>query len=278
MSIRVAGAQIPVSTNIQKNKQEILKAIDWAKENEVQHLLTPEGSLSGWLGWETKIDEVKEALKEVESHQKDAKIWLHLGTMFQEEEVYGDVFRNQIRHYDDEGWFRAATKKTMVVSGESALGRHEWQTLSMFDFGDEGFAGGLICNDLWGWQESKYAPITTQYQNIGYIDLLFHATNGRKDQDPIAFEIFDRWHDAFLRMSAWSSNIPILTVDSCTPWEWDGEDDSVIEEFPTSSESGFVHIDGWKTSVPRHGRQYFYYDYTLPTRKVEKLEDVEESK
>ena len=35
MDIRVAGAQIPVSTNIKKNKQEIFKAIDWAKENEI---------------------------------------------------------------------------------------------------------------------------------------------------------------------------------------------------------------------------------------------------
>ena len=32
--IRVAGAQIPVGTNIQANKVEILKALDWAKENE----------------------------------------------------------------------------------------------------------------------------------------------------------------------------------------------------------------------------------------------------
>ena len=44
---RIAGSQLPVSTNIQFNKKEILKAIDWAKENEVKHLITPEGSLSG---------------------------------------------------------------------------------------------------------------------------------------------------------------------------------------------------------------------------------------
>ena len=73
MDIRIAGAQIPVSTNIQKNKQELFKAIDWAKENKVQHLLTPEGSSSGWLGWETKIEEVKDALEEVEAHQKDVE-------------------------------------------------------------------------------------------------------------------------------------------------------------------------------------------------------------
>ena len=48
-TIRIAGAQIPVSdNNIERNKHEIIRALDWAKENEVDHLLTPEGSLSGY--------------------------------------------------------------------------------------------------------------------------------------------------------------------------------------------------------------------------------------
>lgn len=273
MSFRVAGAQIPVSTNIQKNKQEILKAIDWAKENKVEHLLTPEGSLSGWLGWETKIDEIADALKEIEEHQKKAGLWLHLGTMYQEYDVYGHVFRNEIRHYGKEGQIASATYKTNVVNGESALGRYEWQSLSCFEYEPGHWAGGMLCNDMWGWQESKLGPISTQYKNFGFVDLMFHATNGQKDQDDNTFDIFDRWHDAFLRMTAWNSNIPILTVDSCTPWEWDGEDESIIDKFMTSSESGFISVDGWRTSVPRKGRQYFYYDYDPPQIDFHKLSE-----
>ena len=49
MKIRLAGAQLPVTVDIQANKKEILKAIDWAKENEVNHLLTPEAALSGYM-------------------------------------------------------------------------------------------------------------------------------------------------------------------------------------------------------------------------------------
>ena len=273
MTIRIAGAQIPVSTNVQKNKQEILKAIDWAKENEVKHLLTPEGSLSGWLGWEGKIEEIADALKEIEDHQKNAGIWLHLGTMYQEHDVYGNVFRNEIRHYGDDGGIVSITYKTQVVNGESALGRFEWQTLSCFEYEPGHWSGGMICNDMWGWQESKMGPISTQYKNLGFVDLLFHATNGQKDQDDNTFDVFDKWHDAFLRMTAWNSNIPILTVDSCTPWEWDGEDQTIIDKYPTSSESGFMHIDGWRTSVPRKGRQYFYYDYTPPIKQIQNQED-----
>ena len=34
-TIRLAGAQIPVGTDIQTNKKEIFKALDWAKETGV---------------------------------------------------------------------------------------------------------------------------------------------------------------------------------------------------------------------------------------------------
>ena len=69
------------------------------------------------MGWEVKRDELKDALKEVEDYQKDSGVCLHLGTMFQEHDVYGDVFRNEIRHYDDEGWVCAITYKTMKTLG-----------------------------------------------------------------------------------------------------------------------------------------------------------------
>ena len=69
--VRIAGAQIPVSTDIQFNKQEIFKALDWAKENEVDHLLTPEGALSGYgSSWIKRVDEIKITLKEVEDYIK----------------------------------------------------------------------------------------------------------------------------------------------------------------------------------------------------------------
>ena len=64
--LRLAGAQIPVASNIQLNKIELFKAIDWAKENGVDHLLTPEGSLSGYGDINGKEKELIDALKEVE--------------------------------------------------------------------------------------------------------------------------------------------------------------------------------------------------------------------
>ena len=39
--IRVGGAQIPVTMDIEKNVQTIKTAMDWAKENSVNYLVTP---------------------------------------------------------------------------------------------------------------------------------------------------------------------------------------------------------------------------------------------
>ena len=49
---RLAGAQLPIGIDIQWNKKEILNAIDWALENEVDHqdllkILTRR-TLPGW--------------------------------------------------------------------------------------------------------------------------------------------------------------------------------------------------------------------------------------
>jgi len=65
--VRVAGAQIPVTKDLEYNKKEIFKALDWAKENEVDQLLTPEAALSGYCNqWYNKLEEINSLLKEVE--------------------------------------------------------------------------------------------------------------------------------------------------------------------------------------------------------------------
>ena len=55
-TVRLGGAQIPINgDDVQFNKKEILKALDWAKENEVDFILTPECALSGYkTTWQEK--------------------------------------------------------------------------------------------------------------------------------------------------------------------------------------------------------------------------------
>lgn len=270
--LRLAGAQIPVGTNIQANKREILKALDWAKENEVDHLLTPECALSGYLaGWEHSIEEIADALKEIEEHQAKCNVYLHLGTNFEENESKGKIRRNEVRHYHKDGNIIGCTFKTFVLNQmEHALGRDVKRdavtVVELTPRTEQRYyvpaAATLICNDLWGNGEAFEPPLSNKIKEMN-LDLIFHATNGRKmELDDPEMIVFDSWHDAFLRMTASYTFIPILTVDSCTDWRWDGDEDEVTH-YHTSSQSGFIDYHGWQTEVPRVGRQYFKYDHDI---------------
>ena len=205
-------------------------------------------------------------MKEVEDHAKD-KVGLHLGTNFKEIESSGEIYRNEIRHYNRSGELRGITFKTLpIFMMESALPRDQdrepvvvvdllEESTDIFTDGkvhEQSIAAGLICNDLYGGNEVGKTPLTTHYKDMKILDLIFHATNGAKN-------------NAYLRMAAWNTNIPILTVDSCTTWEWDGSEDEV-DKYRTSSPSGFVSHLGWQIQAPRFGRQYFKYDYTPPEK------------
>ena len=47
-TLRVASAQIPVTSSIEENTATIYRALDVAIEQKAEILLTPEGSLSGY--------------------------------------------------------------------------------------------------------------------------------------------------------------------------------------------------------------------------------------
>ena len=266
--MRVAGAQIPVSgTDIQSNKREIFKAIDWAKENNVDQLLTPEGALSGYSslnpevdGWPLRIEELQSALLEVEEHQKKSGVGLHLGTCNQEKERIGLINRNQIRHYNSTGELINITRKTYCIPADLSLGKKVNEPLDYFELSPDLWAAGTICNDMWGAAEEIGIAFCEKHLAGRNLFLILHATNGikfsKKDDRRFAF---DKYSDGFLRMTALKAVCPILTVDSCVPWNWDGTEE-MVSECPTSSESGFLDYKGWQTEIPRYGRQYFYYD------------------
>ena len=288
--IRLAGAQIPVSTDIEYNKREILKSIDWAKENEVNHLLTPEASLSGYGElWRDKIEQLESSLKEIEEHAKSAGIYLHLGTNFQEKESFGKINRNEIRHYDDKGGLLGVTYKTYGADYEVTLPRKDSDPLVIVPTCADtekinnrvSAIGGMICRDICGYLDGKEfvkTPLHMQYKRLNCVDVLFHATNGTKHPEgSLHQEVFDLWHEAFFRMTAYESSIPILTVDSCTPWYWDETSEIPIDAVPTASQSGFMDFSGWRTDIPRCGRQYFYYDMDVSMTPEEKVLEYTES-
>ena len=107
-TVRFAGAQIPVTQNLEENKQAILKAIDWAEENNCDWLLTPEGSLSGYfpsfdLVLPNGVSDLAKAVFEVVSYANKKGMGIALGTLWVDIEHRGTIRRNQIRYYDKQG-------------------------------------------------------------------------------------------------------------------------------------------------------------------------------
>tara|TARA_B100001094_G_C18157565_1_gene787352 strand:+ start:545 stop:1504 length:960 start_codon:yes stop_codon:yes gene_type:complete len=289
-TVRIAGAQIPImDEDIQYNKNEIFKALDWAKENNVDLIQTPEGSLSGYGDfWESKIDELLDTLSEVEEYQKKCGVALNLATSILDYEQYGAIKRNQIRHYDKEGRLYGKTNKTYLVhaDGNSVASFHPLQSLNIPFAKLHGV--GMICNDMWGApQEQGFdnKPVKSLNQTLTdkHVDIIFHSTNGYKfaeedhkinpsygangyiigDKDYVVRETFDKWSEAWLQMTAFRSVASILTVDCCVHWGWDGSD-KTLNKCRTSSPSGVVNPLGeWVAQAPRYGRQYFYYDLDI---------------
>ena len=291
--IRFAGAQIPIhDEDIQYNKKEIFKALDWAKENNVDVIQTPEACLSGYGAvWQEKIDELFEALKEVEDYQKKCGVALNLGTCMLSIEPQGYLKRNQIRHYSKEGELYSVTNKTYVVQADINCVPSFTPVVKFKTPFSNGVslmsAIGMVCNDMWGAPQEQGVdgkPIKSLNELVTERnpDIIFHSTNAFsfpeievddkewkngnlqslkniEHQFPIR-EVMDMWTEAWLKMTAFRASCSILTVDCATHWGWTGNED-LIDKCKTSSPSGFINNLGeWQTDVPRYGRQYFYHD------------------
>lgn len=256
--LRFGGAQIPVTPSVSTNVETIKEAIDWAKENDVDFLITPEGSLSGYIvDWD--FDEVAEGLKEIEEYTAEKEIGLCLGTLWKEKTNLGDIKRNQIRFYQS-GLLFGVTNKTYTIEHDNSL-PHDLKGEGLYyhrfvnKYGNGLVGVGLICNDMWGNNWSGGPNIAKMAQESRITSLLIHSTNGTRGND--MDDMLNTWHDIHLRMLSRASGIPIITVDNCIHME--GRD----YNGRTSSESGVVINGEWRTSVPRYGKQYFYHDFNI---------------
>ena len=85
MELRIAGAQIPVTSDIEVNLEILTHAIAFAGQEEADILLTPEGSLSGYT-YTFDQEAAQEALEHITGLAHEQKIGLALGTYFIEPE------------------------------------------------------------------------------------------------------------------------------------------------------------------------------------------------
>ena len=99
MQIRVAGAQMAVTNDVDANVATLLRAVDFAAAQDAAVLLTPEGSLSGYRH-DFDRPAVADALAAVTAAAAARGVGLALGTCWQEDD---GLCYNQLRFYDPAG-------------------------------------------------------------------------------------------------------------------------------------------------------------------------------
>jgi predicted amidohydrolase len=257
VKIRVAGAQIPVTQDIESNVQAIRRAISYAGQEGADILLTPEGSLSGYTPTFDR-QAIQEGLETVTGWAREAGLGLALGTCMVEAD---GVCYNQLRFYLPGGAYLGFHSKTLTCGTWDDPPRGEINDygvvpLRMFDYGGI-CVGGLICNDLWANPECTPVPdphLSQQLARQG-ARIVFHAVNGGRSGSEWS-RVAWQYHEANLRMRARAGGLWVVTVDNCHP-----------VDLPCSAPSGVIGPDGnWACKADPQGEQLFAYTIVLEDR------------
>jgi len=249
-TLRVAGAQIPVTADIEANLDRILCALDFAAGEHAQILLTPEGSLSGYTH-DFDPERVASALVTVTAHATSLGLGLALGTCFIE--PADGLCYNQLRFYEPAGRYLGFHSKTLTCGTltdppEGEITHFAVQALRTFDLGRLA-VGGLICNDLWANPCCTPQPdphLTQQLSRLG-ARAIFHAVNGGRDGSEWSRVAAWQYHESNLRLRAQAAGVWIVTVDSSHP-----------VDLPCSAPSGIVDPSGnWLVQAPPQGEHCF---------------------
>jgi predicted amidohydrolase len=242
MKMRIAGAQLPVTNDVQANRDAILRALEFAGGEGAGILLTPEGSLSGYTP----------------RFEPQAGVGLALGTCFVEPDD-GRCY-DELRFYAPDGAFLGFHSKLLLCGTvcddppRGELNDYAARPLRTFTF-RTATVGGLICNDMWANPECTPQPdphLTQQLVRMG-ARIIFHAVNGGRGASEWS-QVAWGYHSSNLRMRARAGRVHIATVDSCTP-----------VHLRCSSPSGILGPDGsWLVRAPDRGEQYYVGDVAVP--------------
>tara|TARA_B100000214_G_scaffold373272_1_gene353269 strand:- start:10544 stop:11593 length:1050 start_codon:yes stop_codon:yes gene_type:complete len=302
-NVRFGGAQIPVTHDLKKNVVEIKEAIDWAAENKVDYLVTPEGSLSGYydkfMDQPHQLEELRAGEWEVTQYAGSKQLGLCLGTLFLDYEPTGQLKRDQIRFYNKSGQIEDVYNKIqlilndVVVPGEfkeynTTHPDKEWQGHPIINLpagpATRVQVSALICNDMYG-ENPKGEGIARRALYMlstcpNPVELIIHPTYGLRGTEVIENFQYDGTRDGkevsaefadHIRktMEDWhESTLVMLSYQlNQTFFIVDACSDfsGQMSDFNTSSPSGVVSKGEWLVKAPRKGKQYFYHDFELPT-------------
>jgi predicted amidohydrolase len=255
VELRVAGAQMAVGRDIAANAETIRRAIEFAREEDADILLTPEGSLSGYTH-EFDQPAADAALVEVAGAATEAGIGLALGTCFVEPDD-GKCY-NQVRFYAADGEYLGFHSKTlrcgsMTKPTKGEINHYAASPLRTFEV--RGITvGALICNDLWANPGCTPMPdphLTQQLSDMG-ARVILHAINGGRSASEWS-DVAWNYHESNLRMRAQAGGLWVVPVDNCHP-----------SDLRCSCPSGVIDASGqWVVQAPVTGEEFFAHTIDL---------------
>jgi len=250
-NLLIAGLQMNVSDSISENERTIIRHLKSLKDKNVDFLITPEGSLSGY---NSTFDgrELKEALTRVTNVAKDLNIGLILGTCYKDSIEGKEYCYNQARVYLADGTFSGAYSKILTCSPIDSPGTGEMMEYvqgNIKTFSIKNIEVGiLVCNDLWA--TPGYTTTPNPYlpwkMKEGGAKVIFHIINSGTN---MAYKAF---HEASVELWARTLEMPIVEVNAAHGTE------------EINAGSGVINKNGERIqSVVNKGEQLFMYTIDL---------------
>jgi len=257
-TITFGAAQIPVTPDIDKNIVTIKSAIDWAEKENVNYLVTPEGSLSGYVptfNEDCPEWKIQKALEEVLEYSSEKKVGLALGTKYKE----GGFVYNQIRVYDENANFQGSHDKMYSVANWDRCefpSRVDPITIKFKNYKIKALC--LICNDLWGgYMQLAYPLLNLVREEDTKSHIVLHSSNGFRGYEMQVEDVLYEFHNSVLRWGSFNYHTHIITADNCLTM------DGCEYEGRASSRSGIVYNGTWLTEEKNIGTQYFKVELDL---------------
>ena len=250
--MKITLAQIPVSLDINQNLSVIRDALDTARRDGSDILLTPEGSLSGYTP-DFDGAALDAALDALTAEAAAAGVGLALGTCKFEGD--GKCY-NELRFYEKDGAYLGCHTKTLLCANmndptQGEISSYGIMPLRVFKF--QGVTvGGLICNDMWANPGCTPMPdphLTYLLARMG-AKIIFHAVNGGRGASEFSQGLVKDFHECHILMKAKAQKVYIATVDNAYPLD-----------IGVSSRGGLAGPDAkWAFTLPDTGLHVCTYE------------------
>jgi predicted amidohydrolase len=248
--LRVAAAQLPVTSSVQKNLEAITRAIEFAAREKAEVLVTPEGSLSGYTH-NFNAAATAQAIEVVVQRACRANVALVLGTCFSDTD--GARYDAQ-RFYDRKGDYLGFHAKILLCRWMPDPKRKgevdHFKSAPLRTFQLDGLTvGGLVCNDMWANPEFTPMPDPHLAQQLGEqgARVVFLSVNSGQDEGE-TLALHRAFHESNLRIRAGSAKLWVVVANACDP---KGQREA-------NCHSGVVAPDGrWVVQADPKGEQFF---------------------